>query len=43
VGDEPRADSGAVLAGIRTLLLPALPPHTDNGVASVIDLAGMSD
>ena len=24
VGDDPRADSGAVLAGIRTLLLPAL-------------------
>jgi putative hydrolase of the HAD superfamily len=43
VGDDPRADSGAVLAGIRTLLLPALPPHTDNGVASVIDLAGLSD
>jgi len=40
VGDDPRADSGAVLAGIRTLLLPALPPHTDNGVASVLDIVG---
>ena len=39
VGDYPRADSGAVLAGIRTILLPALPPHTDNGIAGVIDLA----
>jgi putative hydrolase of the HAD superfamily len=43
VGDDPRADSGAVLAGIPTLLLPALPPHTDNGVASVIDFAGITD
>jgi FMN phosphatase YigB (HAD superfamily) len=41
VGDDPRADSGAVLAGINTLLLPALPPHTDNGIAAVIDLAGI--
>jgi FMN phosphatase YigB (HAD superfamily) len=39
VGDDPRADSGAVLAGIRTILLPALPPHTDNGIAVVIDVA----
>jgi HAD superfamily hydrolase (TIGR01493 family) len=43
VGDDPRADSGAVLAGIRTLLLPAMPPHTDNGIASVLDLIGISD
>jgi putative hydrolase of the HAD superfamily len=43
VGDDPRADSGAVLAGIPTLLLPALPPHTDNGVASVLDFAGIID
>jgi HAD superfamily hydrolase (TIGR01493 family) len=41
VGDDPRADSGAVLAGIRTLLLPALPPRTDNGVGAVIDFAGL--
>ncbi len=41
VGDDPRADSGAVLAGIRTLLLPALPPHTDNGIGSVIEFAGL--
>jgi FMN phosphatase YigB (HAD superfamily) len=39
VGDDPRADSGAALAGIRTLLLPALPPHTDNGIGAVVDLA----
>ena len=39
VGDDPQADSGAVLAGIRTMLLPALPPHTDNGIDAVIDLA----
>jgi FMN phosphatase YigB (HAD superfamily) len=43
VGDDPRADSGGVRAGIRTLLLPALPPHGDNGVAAVIDLVGIRD
>jgi FMN phosphatase YigB (HAD superfamily) len=43
VGDDPRADSGAVTAGIRTLLLPALPPHADNGVGAVIDLVGIRD
>ena len=42
VGDDPRADSGAVLAGIRTLLLPALPPHADNGVDAVLGLAGIT-
>lgn len=41
VGDDPRADSGAVLAGIRTLLLPVLPPRTDNRIGSVIDFAGL--
>ena len=41
VGDDPRADSGAVLAGVRTLLLPALPPHSDNGIGSVLDVAGL--
>ena len=40
VGDDPRADSGAVLAGIRTLLVPAQPPHTDNGIAAVLDIVG---
>ncbi|MEP7203438.1 MAG: HAD-IA family hydrolase [Ilumatobacteraceae bacterium] len=39
VGDDPRADSGAAPAGIRTILLPASPPHTDNGVGVVLDLA----
>lgn len=42
VGDDPRADSGAVLAGIRTLLLPALAPHTDNGLAAVLSLVGIA-
>ena len=42
VGDDPRADSGAVLAGIRTMLLPALPPHADNDVDAVLGLAGIT-
>jgi HAD superfamily hydrolase (TIGR01493 family) len=42
VGDDPQADSGAALAGIRTLLLPALPPHNDNGVGTVLGLAGIT-
>ena len=33
---RPVADSGAVRAGIRTLLVPALPPRLDNGVADVL-------
>ena len=41
VGDDPRADSGAVRAGICTLLLPALPPGVDNGVGEVLRLAGV--
>jgi len=40
VGDDPRADSGAVLFGIRTLLVPAQPPHTDNGIAAVLGMIG---
>lgn len=43
VGDDHRADSGAVLAGIRTLLLPALPPHADNGLGVVLGLVGIAD
>ena len=43
VGDDPRADGGAAHAGIPTLLLPALPPHCDNGVAAVLDLVGIHD
>ncbi len=43
VGDDPRADSGAVLAGVRTLLLPAYPTHADNGIAAILDLAGIRD
>lgn len=39
VGDDPRADSGAVAAGLRVLLLPAVPIGTDNGVGCVADLA----
>jgi putative hydrolase of the HAD superfamily len=41
VGDDPRADSGAVRAGIRTLLLPSLPPRVDNGIGAVLRLAGL--
>jgi putative hydrolase of the HAD superfamily len=41
VGDDPTADSGAVRAGIRTLLLPALPPRVDNGVSAVLSLVGL--
>lgn len=42
VGDDPTADSGAARAGIRTLLLPALPPRVDNGVSDVLKLAGVN-
>jgi putative hydrolase of the HAD superfamily len=41
VGDDPRADSGAATAGIRTLLLPGLLPGADNGVDMVLDLLGI--
>ena len=41
VGDDPRADSGAVRAGIRTLLLPTRPPRVDNSVGEVLRLAGI--
>ncbi len=43
VGDDPIADSGAVRAGIRTLLVPALPPRVDNGVADVLRLVGLDE
>jgi HAD superfamily hydrolase (TIGR01509 family) len=39
VGDDARSDGGAVAAGIRTLLLPPQPPGSDNGLATVLDLA----
>lgn len=32
VGDDARADSGAVAAGLRVLLVPVQPAGTDNGV-----------
>lgn len=35
VGDDPVADAGAVRAGLRTLLLPALAPGAANGVDAV--------
>jgi HAD superfamily hydrolase (TIGR01509 family) len=38
VGDDPRADGGAGVLGIPTLLLPAAAPGTDNGLALVADL-----
>jgi len=43
VGDDPRADSGAVVTGMRTLLVPAQLPHTDNGIATVLDLVATAD
>ena len=43
VGDDPVADSGAVRAGMRTLLLPALPPGVDNGVSDVLRLVGLDE
>lgn len=36
VGDDPVADAGAVRAGLRTLLLPALAPGAANGVEAVL-------
>lgn len=39
VGDDPRSDGGAATAGIRTLLLPARAPGTDNDLAAVLRLA----
>jgi HAD superfamily hydrolase (TIGR01509 family) len=42
VGDDPRADSGAVRVGIRTYLVPARPPRVDNGVADVLKLIGIA-
>jgi HAD superfamily hydrolase (TIGR01509 family) len=41
VGDDPHADSGAVRAGICTLLLPAASPRVDNGIGEVLRLAGL--
>ena len=38
VGDDPRADSGAVAAGMRVLLLPPTPPGTDNALSTVLAL-----
>ena len=38
VGDDPRADSGAVAAGLRVLLLPPTPPGTDNALSTVLAL-----
>lgn len=39
VGDDPHADSGATVAGLRTLLLPAGSPGSDNGLDAVAHLA----
>lgn len=38
VGDNPRADSGAVDLGMRTLLLPYTPAGADHGLAAVLRL-----
>jgi putative hydrolase of the HAD superfamily len=44
VGDDARADVGGTALGIRTLLLPATPPGTDNGLtgAAALAVAGRS-
>lgn len=42
VGDDPTADSGAVRAGLTTLLVPALPPGAANGVDAVLSLVTTS-
>ena len=36
VGDDARADSGAVTLGLRVLLVPAMPPGSDNGVDAAV-------
>ena len=38
VGDDPRADSGAVAAGLRAFLVPAMPIGAENGLQSVLSL-----
>jgi FMN phosphatase YigB (HAD superfamily) len=38
VGDDSRADVGAVAAGLRTLLLPAREPGADNGIGVVAQI-----
>lgn len=38
VGDDARVDSGAVAAGLRVLLLPALAPGSDNGVEAAAEI-----
>ena len=38
VGDDPVADGGAVRAGLRTLLLPALEPGAANGVEAAAQI-----
>jgi len=38
VGDDPRSDGGAVMAGIRTLLLPRPAPGANNGIGTVLRL-----
>jgi len=40
VGDDPRADSGAVAAGLRVLLLPIVEHGADNGIQLAAKLAG---
>ena len=38
VGDDPRADSGALSAGLRAFLVPAMPVGAENGLRSVLSL-----
>jgi putative hydrolase of the HAD superfamily len=41
VGDDPRSDAGAVMVGIRTFLVPAARPGSDNDIGSIVRLAGV--
>jgi FMN phosphatase YigB (HAD superfamily) len=40
VGDHPRADTGAVGLGVRTLVLPMSPPGEPHGLDAVLRLVG---
>ena len=43
VGDDPRADSGALAVGMPVLLLPSAPPRADNGLGAVLAIARRAD
>jgi HAD superfamily hydrolase (TIGR01509 family) len=43
VGDSSLTDAGAVQAGLVTLLLPAVPPGAQRGLAAAVRLLGHTD